>query len=186
MITDLERQKALDLLVRSRQVLLDAVHGVSEEQARWKPAPDRWSIAEYVEHLAVSDDALIALIERSLQTAPQPETEDQRRQREKKIRETSIERGVNQAPDNLKPNGRFGSLSGAIAAFLAARERSLEYARTTQADLRSHFTPHPVLGPLDGYQWLVGNARHAETHAGNIREVRNLAGFPKMTGAGST
>src|SRR5438552_15251584 len=156
MITDAERQKVLDLLVRSRHVLLDAVQGVSEEQARWKPAPDRWSIAEYVEHLAVSDDALIALIERSLQTTAQPETEDQRRQREKKIRETSIERGVNQAPDNLKPNGRFGSLSGAIAAFLAARERSLEYARTTQEDLRSHFTPHPVLGPLDGYQWLVG------------------------------
>jgi hypothetical protein len=35
-----------------------------------------------------------------------------------------------------------------------------------------------VLGPLDGYQWLVGNARHAETHAAHIRELRASAGFP--------
>ena len=46
MITDIERQKALELLVRSRQALLDAVEGVTEQQAHWKPAPERWSILE--------------------------------------------------------------------------------------------------------------------------------------------
>jgi DinB superfamily len=178
MITDQEREKALGLLNRSRQTLLDAVEGVTESQARWKPAPDRWSILEYVEHLAVSDDGLIALIKRSLATPAQPETEDQRRVREAKIRETPVPRGANRAPEMLRPGGRFVSLPEAVAAFLAARERSIEYARGTQDDLRSHFSEHTVLGPLDGYQWLVGNARHAETHAGHIREVRALADFP--------
>ena len=72
----------------------------------------------------------------------------------------------------LQPSGRFATLSEAVAAFLAARERSIEYARGTPDDIRSHFTGHSVLGPLDGYQWLVGNARHAETHAAHIRELR--------------
>jgi DinB superfamily len=179
MLTDLERQKALGLLNRSRQTLLDAVAGVTENQARWKPAADRWSILEYVEHLAVSDDGLIAMIKRSLATPPRPETEAERREREAKIRETPVPRGANRAPEMLQPGGRFASLEQAIAAFLAARERSLEYARSTQEDLRSHFADHSVLGPLDGYQWLMGNARHAETHAGHIRELRAMPEFPR-------
>ena len=160
-------------------MLFRSVEGVTENQARWKPAPDRWSILEYVEHLAVSDDGLIAVIKRSLATPARPETEDQRRVRETKIKETPIPRGANRAPEMLQPGGRFASLDEAIAAFLVARERSVEYARSTQEDLRSHFTDHSVLGPLDGYQWLMGNARHAETHAAHIRELRTMAEFPQ-------
>src|SRR5580704_16415909 len=121
MITDTERQRAVDLLIRSRQALLDAVDGITEQQARWKPGPERWSILEYVEHLAVSDDALVALVERSLQSPARPETEDERRAREQKIRETPLPRGVNRAPDTLKPNARFGSLAEALAGFREAR-----------------------------------------------------------------
>ena len=178
MITERERRTALELLARSRQTLLDSVEGVTEAQARWKPPADRWTVLEYVEHLAVSDDALVDLVRRSLESAPQMETEDERRIREKKIRETPVPRGVNRAPDGIKPAGRFGSVDEAVAHFLAARERTIEYASSTQADLRRHFVSHPVFGPLDAYQWLVGNARHVETHAGHIREIRALDGFP--------
>jgi DinB superfamily len=129
MITERERETALALLARSRQTLLDALGGVTDAQARWKPTADRWTVLEYVEHLAVSA-------------------------------------------------GRFGSLDEAVTHFLAARERTIEYASRTQEDLRLHFATHPVLGPLDAYQWLVGNARHVETHAGHIREIRATDGFP--------
>lgn len=174
MLTEKERETALALLTRSRQVLLDTVEGVNEDQARWKPGPERWSILEYVEHLALGDDALVNLVRRSLHSPAQEETAEERRTREQKVRETVIPRGVNHAPDGLKPSGRFGSLQEAVQAFLAARERTIAYATTTQEDLRSHFAPHPILGQLDGYQWLVGNARHAETHAGHIREIKGM------------
>jgi len=178
MLTDQERQKAIHVLTKTRQILLDAVDGVTENQARWKPASDRWCILEYVEHLAVSDDGLVALVEKSLQTPARIETEDQRRERENKIRATPIPRGVNKAPHALRPAGRFPSLPEAVAAFLAARDRTMQYAANTQDDLRSHFSPHPVLGELDAYQWLTGNAHHAETHAAHIREIKTLEGFP--------
>jgi hypothetical protein len=178
MITDRERETALALLARSRTAVLKAVDGVTEDQARWKPAPERWSILEYIEHLAVSDDGLVALVKRSLAAPAHVETEEERRAREQKIRETPIPRGVNRAPENLKPVARFGSLAEAVAAFLAARERTVEYARATTDDLRSHFAPHPVLGQMDGFQWLCGNARHAESHAAHVVEIRGMAGFP--------
>ncbi len=178
MLTDKELESAIKRLTRTRQVLLDAVAGVTDTQARWKPSPDRWSILEYVEHLAVSDDQLVQMIERSLKTPARPETEEQRREREQKIRDTQVPRGSNRAPEMLQPGGRFRSLAEAVSAFLAARERTIEYARTTQADLRSHFTNHSVLGPLDGYQWLNGNAHHVDTHAAHIVEIKSLPGYP--------
>lgn len=178
MITDQEREAAIALLTRSRQTFLEAVAGVSETQARWQSEPGRWTILEYAEHLAISDDALIAMIERSLKELPREETPEERSAREAKIRATKMPRGVNKAPASIVPTGRFPSLPDAVSAFLAARERTLEYARATQANLRAHFASHSVLGPLDGYQWLTANGRHAELHAGHIREIRAAAGYP--------
>jgi hypothetical protein len=178
MITDRERETALALLERSKIAVLKAVDGVTEEQARWKPMPERWSILEYIEHLAVSDDGLVALVKKSLESPAYTETEEERRAREQKIRETPIPRGVNHAPERLRPSARFNSLQDAVAAFLAARERTIEYATSTTDDLRSHFEPHPVLGSLDAYQWLCGNARHAESHAGHVVEIRGMPDFP--------
>jgi hypothetical protein len=83
MITDRERETALALLERSKIAVLNAVEGVTEEQARWKPVPERWSILEYIEHLAVSDDGLVALVKKSLESPAYAETEEERRSREK-------------------------------------------------------------------------------------------------------
>ena len=178
MITDQERETALALLDRSKIAVLNAVDGGTEEQARWKHMPSRWSILEYIEHLAVSDDGLVALVKKSLESPAHTETEEGRRLREQKIRETPIPRGVNHAPERLRPAARFNSLEDAVAAFLAARERTIEYATSTSDDLRSHFVPHPVLGSLDAYQWLCGNARHAESHAAHVVEIRGMPDFP--------
>jgi hypothetical protein len=179
MITDKERQAAVDLLVKTRQTVIDAVSGLTEEQARWTPSPDRWCILQYLEHLAISDDALIALVKRALETPATPETLEQRKEREAKIRATPVPRGVNNAPAGLRPQFRFATVPQALDAFLAARERTLDFAATTQDDLRSHFQTHPVLGPMDAYQWMAGNGRHAETHAGHIRELREMPEFPQ-------
>lgn len=172
MITDAERELAIKVLTRSRTTLLDAVDGVTDEESRWKPNPERWSILQYVEHLAVSDDGLVDLVRRILTTPPQPETPEERDARVARIAGTKIERGVNNAPERLQPKARFATLQEAVDAFLAARERTLAFAHETQDDLRSHFAPHPVLGPMDGLQWLMGNARHAESHSGHILELR--------------
>ena len=173
-MTEPEREKALALLTRTRQTLWEAVEGVTYDEAIWKPEAERWCILEYVEHLAISDDGLVALVQRIMTEPPVAETPDEQRQRELKIRATPVPRGANKAPKSLQPPGRYADLGEAMQAFEAARERTLEFTRTVQGDLRSHFANHGVLGPLDAYQWLVGNARHVETHSGHIRELRKL------------
>lgn len=45
----------LDLLAATPQILRGLMSGVSDEDARWKPAPDRFSIAEVLAHLSHSE-----------------------------------------------------------------------------------------------------------------------------------
>jgi hypothetical protein len=67
-----EKSRASDYLASTRDALLMAVDGLSFEQWRFKPAADRWSIAEFVEHLAISEGRVHALIVR-LSEAPAAE-----------------------------------------------------------------------------------------------------------------
>ena len=173
-MTEQERDKALTLLTRTRLTLREAVDGVTDEEANWTPGPGRWSILQYVEHLAVSDDGLVALVKRIMAEAPTPETPEDRAAREARIRSTAIPRGANHAPPALQPTGKQANVQEAMHAFEAARDRTLGFVESVQGDLRSHFSNHGVLGPLDAYQWLLGNARHVETHSGHIGELRQL------------
>ena len=43
---------AIDQIEATPEIIRLVMAGVSDVQARWKPAPDRWSIAEILEHLS--------------------------------------------------------------------------------------------------------------------------------------
>ena len=45
----------LDLLEATPAILRGLMSGISDEEARWKPAPDRFSIAEVLAHLSHSE-----------------------------------------------------------------------------------------------------------------------------------
>ena len=55
----------------------------------------------------------------------------------------------------------------------------MDYVRTTNDDLRDHFGPHPTLGTLDGYQWILLISAHSERHTKQIEEVKADPNFPK-------
>ena len=48
---------------------LSLVGGLSETQANWRPAPDRWSIAQYMDHLNLTTGLLIAPLTAAVMTA---------------------------------------------------------------------------------------------------------------------
>src|SRR5580704_19313857 len=58
-----EKRKMLDDLERGSQALRDALRGIGEEQAAWRPGPDRWSVLDCVEHLAVVEEYLLGQLE---------------------------------------------------------------------------------------------------------------------------
>ena len=68
-----ERDRAMSHLHATRKVFLDSIAGLSDAQWNFKPAADRWSIAECAEHIAVSDDSLFDLMRQTLKSPAAPE-----------------------------------------------------------------------------------------------------------------
>src|SRR5215471_13212840 len=53
-----DREKAIRYLHETRSGVQAAAKGLSEAQWNYKPGPNRWSVAEVVEHLALIEDIL--------------------------------------------------------------------------------------------------------------------------------
>src|SRR5580700_11601590 len=56
---EIEKQEILRVLREGSGALETALRGVDEEIAHCKPAADRWSIVECVEHLVLTEAALL-------------------------------------------------------------------------------------------------------------------------------
>ena len=65
-----DKEKALALLESSKKGVLAATKGLSEAQWNFKPAPDKWSIAECMEHIAASEDFIRGTVEQNVMKAP--------------------------------------------------------------------------------------------------------------------
>ena len=55
-LTEAEKERALQYLESTRRDVLDATKGLSEAQWNFKPGPDRWSVAQVMEHIAAAED----------------------------------------------------------------------------------------------------------------------------------
>ena len=51
-VTQAEKDRALQYLESTKKNVLEATKGLSEAQWNFKPAPDRWSVAQVMEHIA--------------------------------------------------------------------------------------------------------------------------------------
>lgn len=178
-LTDQEREVALKHLAQTRQKFLDSIAGLSDAQWTFKAGPDRWSIAEVAEHIAISESTILQLIREKVMNAPAAPPEAARVPDEKVIASVVDRTERFQAPEFLRPTNRWSTRDALVKDFLAARETTVNYAKTTTDDMRAHAAPHPVLKTLDAYQWLLLLSAHTARHTAQIEEVKTSAGYPK-------
>jgi hypothetical protein len=176
-----EREAALNSLQETRDAFLKSIAGLSEKQWRFKPAPDRWSIAEVSEHIAISESTLFEMVQSKIMTSPAtPEKRAEVAGKDEIILTKVPDRSHKvQAPEFLKPTSRWTSEAELVKAFEFSRKATMDYVRTTNDDLRDHFGPHPMLGTLDAYQWILLISAHSERHTKQIEEVKADPNFPK-------
>ena len=181
---NLERERVLRYLADSRDMLLSAADGLSAEQRCFRAAEDRWSVADCIEHLSVVENFILTTIERMLAEAPGAEKPDTGGKDEAVLTKVPG-RGVRvKGPAAVMPTGRWPDFEELLGVFESTRERTVAFAGATQADLRAVAFPHPILGPLDGYQWLLFLAAHCERHVKQMEEVKSDPAFP-TTAVGS-
>jgi hypothetical protein len=171
-----ERARLLAELESGRKALLDVLSGVTEEVAARRPAPERWSVIECVEHLAIAEDYLFSQIAASC-CSDAPTLSMPSRNREALI----LSRGVDrtrpvQSPEGGRPTGRFATLREAVQYFLASRERTVRFVENCREDLRSKLTSHPIIGTVNCYENLLMMAVHPLRHSKQIEEIKTALG----------
>ena len=62
-----ERQVVIEQLASSEARLLELVEGLTPEQWRFRETPERWSIAENIEHCVVFERFILGTIEKALE-----------------------------------------------------------------------------------------------------------------------
>ena len=177
-----ERDVALNSLQATHDAFLKSIAGLSEKQWRFKPAPDRWSVAEVSEHIAVSESAIFGLVQKQIMMTPaNPDKRPEVAGKDETILKMVPDRSHKaQAPEFLKPTNRWATREELTKAFEDSRKATMDYVRTTNDDLRDHFGPHPVFGSLDAYQWILLISAHSERHTKQIEEVKADPNFPKQ------
>ncbi len=177
--TQADKDKALAYLESTKKGVLDATKGLSEAQWNFKPASDKWSVAECVEHIAAAEDLIRGMDMDKVMKAPAAPGRDT----------AKIDAGIMamipdrshkaQAPDELKPTNRFGSPEGSLKHFVESRTTTENFLKDTP-DLRAHAVDSPMGGPkVDAYEWVLFVAAHSQRHTKQIEEVKADPNFPK-------
>ena len=178
--TQAEKDKALKYLESTKQGVIDATKALSAAQWNFKSAPDRWSVAEVMEHIAAAEDFIRGNITgKVMQATARSGAEDVKALDDTvlaKIPDRSVKA---QAPEPLKPTNRFGSPDAALKHFLESRQTT-EAFLTSHNDLRDHAADSPLGKKLDAYEWVLFLTAHSERHTKQILEVKADPNFPKM------
>jgi DinB superfamily len=181
--TDLELARQYFALTRNR--LVEVTTGLSEEQARFKPAADRWSIAEILEHQALVHERIMNRILEQLPQAPTPEPGRDSQMLDALVLEKIPDRTIKaKAPEFIEPTGLVPPAKS-LGRIFRNYERLAAFLESTP-DLREHILDSPPLrvvtdgayGTMDGYQWALTAAAHDERHVRQILELKAGPNYP--------
>jgi hypothetical protein len=143
-------------LVKARISVIDAVDGVTQRQADFRPEPDEWSISEVVHHLLTSSGRVAELV-------------------------TALSSGETIASGRIDPLREETSLTiQELRAKLL--EDSIAWSALT-AKLPSspdtvHTAPHSFFGELHARAWYLFQRVHDLDHAGQIGKNKAAPGYP--------
>ena len=172
-------KKAVAYLEKTRAGVITATKGLSEAQWNFKPATNRWSVAEVTEHIAAAEDFLMDMVRDKVMKAPaRTEPEDIKALDEMVLQKIPDRSNKAKAPEPLEPNNRFGSPKASLKHFEESRAKTVAFLKDTK-DLRQHAADSPLGKKLDAYEWVLFVAAHSERHTKQIIEVKEDPNFPK-------
>ena len=165
----------LNHLEESRAALHAAVDAVPSSLRETRPAVDRWSVAEVLEHLGRVEEQLTRLLAAKLAGARQagalgPERESGPLADSLGVLLLDRTRRIT-AGDRVLPQGQMDAAS-ALANLDRTRAELRELVLGHDGlSLGAVSHQHPAFGVLDGYQWFAFIGSHEARHTAQIREI---------------
>jgi uncharacterized damage-inducible protein DinB len=177
-LTQADREKCAKYLEQTRDGVAAATKGLSEAQMKFKPAPDRWSVAETLEHIALAEDFLLQNVTDKIMKAPAGSADRDVTKIDTMVLAMIPDRSHKaQAPPPLVPTGRW-TPAQTLDHFQKSRAKTIEFLQSTP-DLREHVADSPLGQPMDPYEWMLFVAAHSERHTKQILEVKADPNSPK-------
>lgn len=172
-----ERDRIMSYYHSTRKQTLDQVAGLTDAQWSFRPAEGKWSIAEVVEHLVLTEPGLFGFALSGLkQSAADPGAS--------KLKDEAFIAGMTdrskpaQAPEMFKPSGRWKTRESLIDEYKSRRDANIEWLWETRDDLRNKFVKFGA-GSVDVYQMLLAIPAHNERHLQQIAEIKASPNYPK-------
>jgi hypothetical protein len=180
--TDIEHARVY--LRQTQDLIVGATKGLSSAQWNFKPAADRWSIAEIVEHVVLVQEFMLGPVRQQLAAAPAPVERDTEKVDAMVINQLPDRTTRFKAPEFVQPAGRW-TPSAAMDRLRRHYAELIEYLENTP-DLRRHAVDAPPIKAIskgtyetmDGYQWILAAGAHVERHTKQILEVKADSSFP--------
>ena len=112
-------------LESARAKLIAPVSSLTEEQARTRPAPDRWSVLECLELVNFVERRFLRMVRESEAGPPA----ERNAAKEAALMERLTDRSNRRtAPEAVHPAGRYRSISEALQDFNTVRDETLQFA----------------------------------------------------------
>ena len=157
-----------------------SVSGLTDAQANFCPAPDAWTIAEIAEHLAIVNGGFLRIAHKLLKEA---EAAGAAALTNWQMNGVLVGPDGQQpppfaAPDRVKPQGgqaiadSLTKLAETLAGFHEIK------TRLSATDCSAPTFPHPAVGPLNTYQWMIVQAEHLDRHRGQVERLKQTTGYP--------
>ncbi len=161
----------LDYIDRQADALRAEFEAIPPERRSIRPAPDRWSPAEVVHHVAIVEQRLVkrlqSLIEQARAFAPETDSSSVF-----KVVDTGrVEIRAQRFKTSELSEPRDTDAARVWTEFESARRELKDVIQSADGlSLREVSAPHPALGPLSGYGWIAFAGSHAARHAAQIKE----------------
>jgi hypothetical protein len=168
-------EEVLKYLDDCRADLRAAVDLVPKEARDNQPGPDRWSVAQVLDHLAITHHRVakgvgkwIAEAQATglgpetatssvLSTIPTPLILDRSRKFD--------------APKEILPQSNVDAETAWTQLEQAHAELCAAFLTGDGLALEEVIRPHPVLGPINIYQWVLFDGSHQARHTLQVREI---------------
>lgn len=184
-LTEAEKTDLLQMLDTTAKDFVALIENTSEEQWKWKSAPDRWSVGECAEHVILSERMLFQTALQALQNPADPEWATKTAGKADFIKRVMPNRnpggaGGARAPQEIVPEGNL-TKADVIARFNESRTEIRAFVAALDQPAKEHIETHPfpVFGDLNAYDWLIYVPLHTIRHSRQIVEVQSTAGYPK-------
>jgi hypothetical protein len=178
--TEADRTYLLDNLIRTREEIMAETKNLTKAQWNFKENPDRWSINQVVEHIAIWELLFMREISQALAREPDP----------KFVQVAPDSVFTDQDPKGLKKNNALeytkpfsfaiplGNNEGKnnLTWLTTLRNESIEYLKKETKNVRLQYD---YCTGVNVHQYYLMIFSHADRHLRQLRKVKSHPNYPK-------